>query len=56
MIDEVRIPFPRNRAELNAIYDRLDREGLAAAGMAAGRLAEGDVDADHAKGIEAAKN
>lgn len=38
MIDDVHIPFPRNRAELDAIYDRLDVEGLTAAGTAMGRL------------------
>lgn len=35
---EVRIPFPANRAELDAIYDRLDIEGLIAAGKATERL------------------
>jgi hypothetical protein len=38
MIDEARIPFARNRGELDAIYDRLDVEGLAAAGAAMVRL------------------
>jgi hypothetical protein len=38
MIDDARIPFPRNRGELDAMYDRLDREGLAAAGRAMARL------------------
>jgi hypothetical protein len=38
MINEDYIPFPRNRAELDAIYDRLDVEGLAAAGKAFARL------------------
>lgn len=33
-IDDSHIPFPRNRAELDAIYDRLDVEGLEAAGKA----------------------
>lgn len=32
MINEDHIPFPRNRGELDAIYDRLDVEGLSAAG------------------------
>jgi hypothetical protein len=32
------IPFPRNRGELNAIFDRLDNEGLAAASTAFARL------------------
>src|SRR5665811_579818 len=34
MIDEARIPFARNRGELDAIYDRLDAEGLIAASAA----------------------
>lgn len=38
LIDEVRIPFPRSRGELDAIYDRLDSEGLSAASAAIGRL------------------
>jgi hypothetical protein len=38
MIDEARIPFPRNRGELDSIYDRMDAEGLAAAGRAMVRL------------------
>jgi hypothetical protein len=40
MIDEARIPFPRTRGELDAIYDRLDVEGLTAAGKALTRLSE----------------
>lgn len=35
---EVRIPLARNRGELDAMYDRLDVEGLAAAGRALVRL------------------
>lgn len=38
MIDDVHIPFPRDRGQLDAIYDRLDVEGIAAAGAAFGRL------------------
>jgi hypothetical protein len=38
MIDDARIPFARNRGELDAMYDRLDVEGLAAAGRALMRL------------------
>jgi len=38
MIDEIRIPFARNRGELDAIYDRLDEEGLNAAARAFKRL------------------
>jgi hypothetical protein len=33
-----RIPFPRNRAELDSIYDRLDIQGLQAAVTAMTRL------------------
>jgi hypothetical protein len=47
-IDESHIPFPRNRGELDAIYDRLDIEGLTAAGKAMGRLAENEIVADAA--------
>lgn len=38
MINEDRIPFPKSRGELDAIYDRLDAEGLTAAGKAMMRL------------------
>lgn len=38
MIDEAPIPFARNRGELDAMWDRLDVEGLAAAGRATARL------------------
>jgi hypothetical protein len=37
-IDNVPIPFARNRGELDAIYDRLDREGMDAAMTAFFRL------------------
>lgn len=37
-INESHIPFPRNRGELDAIYDRLDLEGIKAASIALGRL------------------
>jgi hypothetical protein len=43
LINEDPIPFPRNRAELDSIYDRLDQEGLAAAGAAVARLADVDL-------------
>jgi hypothetical protein len=39
MIDDMPITFPRNRGELDAILDRLDNEGLAAAIKAYGTLA-----------------
>lgn len=47
-IDQIPIPFPRSRAELDAIYDRLDEEGLAAASKALARLQS--VAVDDAKG------
>lgn len=37
-IDDALIPFPRNGGELYAIFDRLDEEGLRAAGKAWVRL------------------
>lgn len=40
LINESPIPFPRSRGELDAIFDRLDAEGLAAAGKAMARLSE----------------
>jgi hypothetical protein len=43
MIDDARIPFPKNRGELDAIYDRLDVEGLTAAGIAVSRLAKAEM-------------
>jgi hypothetical protein len=53
-IDGDPIPFPRSRGELDAIYDRLDVEGLAAAGTAATRLNQAeDAPAD---ALAAAKN
>lgn len=33
-IDDQKIPFPKNRAELDAIMDRLDSEGITAAAEA----------------------
>lgn len=42
MIDGTHIPFPRDRRELDAIYDRLDQEGITAAGTALARLSEDD--------------
>lgn len=37
-IDATPIPFPRSRGELDAIYDRLDVEGITAAASAMTRL------------------
>jgi hypothetical protein len=37
-IDNNPIPFPRTRGELDAIYDRLDKEGVEAAMIAYARL------------------
>jgi hypothetical protein len=53
-IDEVRVAFPRNRGELDSIYDRLDVEGLAAAGKALARLAADDRPV--AEALDEAKN
>lgn len=52
-IDQIVIPFPRTRAELDAIYDRLDVEGLSAAGKALTRLVAGDQIINP---VDAAKN
>src|SRR5258706_12161539 len=38
MIDDAHIPFPKNNGELYAIFDRLDEEGIKAAGKAWVRL------------------
>jgi len=53
-IDGDPIPFAKNRAELDAIYDRLDVEGIEAAGRAATRLQKGDDAPDNL--VDAAKN
>lgn len=53
MIDDARISFPRSRAELDAIFDRLDSEGLTAASTALARLNEGE---SHKPPEEVAKN
>ena len=53
-IDDARIPFPRNRAELDAIFDRLDAEGLAAATAAFVRLIQRTTSST--SGLETAKN
>jgi hypothetical protein len=37
-IDSVLIPFARNRAELDSLYDTMDQEGLVAASKAVARL------------------
>jgi hypothetical protein len=42
LIGDNPVPFPRDRAMLDAIYDRLDEEGLAAASKAMARLSETD--------------
>lgn len=39
-LDQLPIPFSRNRAELDAILDRLDNEGLAAATKALVRITD----------------
>lgn len=38
MIDDAHIPFPKHRGELDAIFDRLDEEGIRAAGKAWAKL------------------
>jgi len=43
-INQAPIPFARNRGELDAIFDRLDREGMTAAAIAASRLFEADLE------------
>ncbi len=42
-LDQSPIPFSRNRAELDAILDRLDNEGLAAATKALVRITDAQV-------------
>jgi hypothetical protein len=42
-IDGSPVPFPRNRGELDAIYDRLDVEGLGAAARAMAELTSAEV-------------
>lgn len=53
-IDSNPVPFPRSRGELDAILDRLDAEGIAAAITAIGRLTA--TDATVAQSSESAKN
>jgi hypothetical protein len=51
-IDQVKIPFPRSRSELDSIYDRLDVEGISAAARAFAKLTKvegGIVPLDEAK-------
>lgn len=60
-IDDIPCSFPKNRAELDAILDRLDGEGLAAVSEGLARFApkqEGPMSDDASKdgGAEAAKN
>jgi hypothetical protein len=52
-INDVKIPFPKNRAELDAIYDRLDVPGLRAAVTAMTRLSAADAEIDV---VQSAKN
>lgn len=49
MIDDVHISFPKNRAELDAIFDRLDREGIEAAGKGIMRLNSSDTSPEDPK-------
>lgn len=41
-INDSHIPFARNRGELDAVMDRLDKEGMDAAGRAVSRLIAAD--------------
>ena len=55
-INDAMIPFARNRGELDAILDRLDQEGIEAAGAAVNRLMaddgpEGEAQFDKAKNL-----
>jgi hypothetical protein len=43
-IDSAHIPFAKNRAELDSMYDVMDQEGLVAASKAVGRLQIDAVD------------
>ncbi len=52
-IDGIPVPFARNRAELDAIYDQLDREGVAAAALAMVKLAAEDAEDEDAEGGDA---
>lgn len=52
-IGDTHLSFPRSRAELDANYDILDAEGLAAAGAAVARLAAKDGNGDP---VDSAKN
>jgi hypothetical protein len=54
-IDDQDIPFPRDRRSLDAILDRLDSEGLAAAGAALGKFMpkKAKVEGDESEGDEA---
>jgi hypothetical protein len=51
-----KLTFPRNRAELDSVYDTLDTVGIAAAVKALTRLSESDKAADVQGVIDSAKN
>jgi hypothetical protein len=53
-INNAPIPFARNRPELDAVLDRLDIEGMRAAGRAVSRILE--ADADEGEPLDKAKN
>lgn len=53
-IDDAKISFPKTRGELDAIFDRLDMEGLTAATKALGRLQQ--QTGAPANPVETAKN
>ena len=54
-IDGVSIPFPRSRGELDAIIDRLDTEGIAAANAAFTKLNAGSEEEGGKSAVEEAK-
>ena len=45
-IDNTPIPFPKTRGELDAIYDRLDKEGIEATMIAYAKLFPAPADGD----------
>lgn len=55
-INNAPIPFARTRGELDAVFDMLDEEGLAAASRAIAKLSKQSSDAPAADSKETAKN
>jgi hypothetical protein len=52
-INGVPVPFARNRNELDAIFDRLDQEGLEAAAIGIAKIRQ-EIESE--QGLDAAKN